>query len=429
MPAALGAFGVASRYHREETMAPKIAVAAAAPPAPAPQDRYETIELPIGMTVEDLLGAPGETDDGAAEPEPEPEPESAPRPVARPPARPVAVAPAPVARPAPVVPAVEPEPAAPRRKSEATRTAVVPLPELLKSRDRVTALSGDNARLRSENHRLRGEAIQRRMLEQAQVDPVTITAQDQEVLAKIAANESDLGKVQVQTAQFLAAKFNAVRATEAARRSVDSEQQRLYDSQRVFRERQRVEKVPKGLDYDSVGRDSGIFAAFEIDPETKTYAEPATVADIKAAQNPAERAYELGLIRLREMGWLAEPEVGAEPEPEPEPEPTPAPAAKARGRQEPPAPAPAAGPRRAPVAEVEAAAREGERRGAAAVVNRADERGRGIRHLPSAGGGPARLQVTAAFLDGLKDRDPDKWLDILKNNPQLEYDYMSGTLT
>ena len=399
-------------------MPPKTAVAPAAPPADS-QDKYVTIELPTGTTFEDLLEtAPAdELTEGALEVEADAEP--------APPARPArAVVPV-VRRPA-ASPEAEPAPAK-RPLTEVSRKAVVPLPKLLQERDKVTLLSGDNARLKAENHRLRAAAIQQRMLDQAKVDPVTITEADQKILQNIAANESDIGKVQIQTAQFLAAKFNAVRTTEATRRTADSEQQRLADSEETIREKHLREKVAKGWDYDSVGTASGIFRAFAADARTGTYYEPATVADIKAAANPAERAYELGLVRLREMGWAPE---GEEPEAEEIAEDEqPAAPARPRGKKEPAADASPAEARRASATEVDAAERRGERRGAAAVVDRAAERGRGIRHLPSAGGGPARVQVTAEYLDNLKDRDPDKWLDILRRNPELEYQYMSGSLS
>ena len=401
-------------------MAPK---PKAAPPPPAdPQDQYVTIELPPGMTAEDLLeSAPAdERVEGESEEEPEPE------------AAPVARA-APLASPAARRPAVRPEPEpapapTPARRSEATRKAVVPLPELLKSRDRVALLAGDNARLKSENYRLRAAAIQQRMVEQARVDPVTITPQDRKILGDIAAAESDIGKVQIQTAEFLANKFNGVRQAEASRRTVNSEQQRLADSEEAMREQHRRDKVAEEWDYDSVGTKSGIFRAFTMDERTGTYYEPATVADIKAAPNPAQRAYELGLIRLREMGWAPDGDDAESAEAEVAEEEA-APAAKARGKKDSAAAASTVEARRPSAAEVDAAERRGERRGAAAIVDRAAERGRGIRHLPSAGGGPAQVQVTAAYLDTLKDRDPDKWLDILQRNPGLEYQYMSGSLS
>ena len=383
-------------------MAPRAAAAAPAPPAEL-QEEYVAIDLPAGMTVDDLLAAapPGDVEDPDAPPV---------TPAAR--------------RPAAPAEAQEPEPlAAPKKPlADASRRASVPLPALLKERERANRVLEDNRRLEGENRRLRGEAIQRRILEEAKIEPVTLTEQDQAILANIAATESDIGKVQIKTQQFMAAKYNTVRATEAARRTVNTEQQRLADSEETFRTRLIREKADYG--YDMVGQESGIFRAFQIDPRTNLPYEPATVADIKAADNPAERAYELGLVRLREQGRIPDSEESEAEETSEEPTPP----ARA-GSPKSAAPAPAAGARRAPAGEVAAAERRGERRGAAAVVDQAVERGRGIRHLPSAGGGPARVGVTAAYMDNLKNTDPDKWMQILEKNPELEYQYMTGDLT
>lgn len=377
--------------------------AASAPPT----DELVDLDLPDGMSLDEVAVAEPDTEPDKPEP---------------------AAAPA-----APATAAASPAPAGadkPEKKGDLGKA-------LKAERDKSKRLATENARLRKNTwEEIETERKQGMARPGAPVAPTATTlpraADDrfkidrQRVLAHVDQSEAQAKPLSAHIGPVLDETERLVREgfAESQRLAQDAHTKAVTEigayHVRAQQAELREDLAEEGIDYDETLRKAGIWDALQQDAQGN-FRDPVVAKSVYNSANPAKKAYRLAKDKLE---FLRDPKGTKETDEEPE-----APVARAAAAAPVPAPAAPAAPT-APDAVAEAR-RQGARE-TAEVVTQNSQRPRGLKVLQRAGE-PPKIGLTAdtwdwvdKALDSPSEATREHMLSILERNPRLNEFWMSG---